>query len=161
MTDFNREIADLYPWLFKLARRYCSSVCDIEDLVGDTIYKVLSNKEKFKEGRALKPWCEVIMLNTYITAYNRRSLIRFVGCDNIKEIFSHNQASDDLMVHDIQAAIRRCHNRTCCMDCVVYYAHGYSYKEIGKMVGIPVNTVRSRISYGRELLRNELDLTVK
>ena len=106
MTDFNREIADLYPWLFKIARRYCSSVCDIEDLVGDTIYKVLSNKEKFKEGRALKPWCEVIMLNTYITAYNRRSLIRFVGCDNIKEIFSHNQASDDLMVHDIQAAIR-------------------------------------------------------
>ena len=63
MTDFNREIADLYPWLFKIARRYCSSVCDIEDLVGDTIYKVLSNKEKFKEGRALKPWCEVIMLN--------------------------------------------------------------------------------------------------
>lgn len=94
MTDFNREIADLYPWLFKIARRYCSSVCDIEDLVGDTIYKVLSNKEKFKEGRALKPWCEVIMLNTYITAYNRRSLIRFVGCDNIKEIFSHNQASE-------------------------------------------------------------------
>ena len=47
------------------------------------------------------------------------------------------------------------------MDCVVYYALGYSYKEIGKMVGIPVNTVRSRISYGRELLRNELDLTVK
>ena len=39
MTDFNREIADLYPWLFKIARRYCSSVCDIEDLVGDTIYK--------------------------------------------------------------------------------------------------------------------------
>lgn len=110
----------------------------------------------------------------------RYLLIKVSGCENkevfssddgdvssdtvnvcIKEIFSHNQASDDLMVHDIQAAIRRCHNRTCCMDCVVYYAHGYSYKEIGKMVGIPVNTVRSRISYGRELLRNELDLTVK
>lgn len=45
MTDFNREIADLYPWLFKIARRYCSSVCDIEDLVGDTIYKVFCNKQ--------------------------------------------------------------------------------------------------------------------
>ncbi len=42
------------------------------------------------------------------------------------------------------------------MDCVVYYVHGYSYKEIGKMVGIPVNTVEAASLMVRELLRNEL-----
>lgn len=161
MTDFNSEVADLYPWLFKIARKYCSSMCDIEDLVGDTIYKILSNKEKFKEGSPLKPWCEVIMLNTYITDYNRKSLVRFINHDNIGEIFSHNLASDDLMVYDIHSAIKRCCNKTCSMDCVIYYAYGYSYEEISKMIGIPVSTVRSRIYYGRELLKTELDLTVK
>lgn len=65
------------------------------------------------------------------------------------------------MVYDIQVVIRRCYNRICCMDCVVYYVYGYLYKEIGKMVGILVNIVRSCIFYGWELLRNELDLIVK
>lgn len=70
MIDFNCEIVDLYLWFFKIVRRYCLFVCDIEDFVGDIIYKVLSNKEKFKEGRVLKFWCEVIMLNIYIIVYN-------------------------------------------------------------------------------------------
>lgn len=159
--DFNNEVASLYPWLLRIAGRYCSSSCDVEDLVGETIYKVLSNKEKFEEGRALKPWCEVIMLNTYITEYNRKSLVRFVSCDGAKEILSCNLASDEIMIHDILDIIERCRHKSCCIDCVLFYAEGYSYDEISKIFNIPVGTVARRISNGKTLLKKELGLSVK
>lgn len=155
--DFNSEVSELYPWLFKKARKYCSSVHDIEDLVNETVYKVLSNKEKFEEGRALKPWCETIMQNTYFTEYNRKYLVQYVSMDN-NEPLIHRFASDETAVYEIFEAIERCRKRSCCIDCVMMYADGYSYSEIGKMFNIPVGTVSRRISYGRELLRKELEI---
>lgn len=159
--DFNSEVADLYPWLLKRARKYYSCSDDIEDLVGETIYKVLSNKDKFEQGKALKPWCEVIMLNTYITEYNRKSLVHYVSCDTVKEISSLSLATDEISVHDILDAIKRCRLKSCCIDCVIYYAKGYSYEEISKIFNIPLGTVRSRIAWGREMLKKELGLSVK
>lgn len=161
MMDFNNEVADLYPWLIKRARKYYSCADDIEDLVGETIYKVLCNKDKFEKGKALKPWCEVIMLNTYITEYNRKSLVSYVSCDSVKEIFSHSHATDGIIVQDILDAIKRCRLKSCSIDCVIYYARGYSYDEISKKLHIPLGTVRSRISWGREMLKKELGLFVK
>lgn len=159
--DINKEVANLYPWLYRIAKKYCSSIYDIEDLVGETIYKILSNKDKFDESRSLKPWCEVIMLNTYITNYNRRTLVSFIHYDGMKEMFSYNLASDNILIRDIIEAIKRCYSKSCCMDCVIYYAKGYSYDEISKILDIPISTVRSRISSGRELLKKELGLSVK
>lgn len=37
--------------------------------------------------------------------------------------------------------------------------YGYSYEEIGSMLGIPVGTVKSRTAYGIKQLRKELNLS--
>lgn len=159
--DFNSEIAKIYPWLLNTARKYYSSMYDIEDLVGDTICKVLYNKDKFEDGRDLKPWCEIIMRNTYITNYNRKALIQFTTYDSCLDIYSDHSTSDNTIAYDVISAIKRCNDRSCCIECVIYYAEGYSYEEISKKLNIPIGTVRSRISWGRELLRKELKIYVK
>lgn len=156
--DFNSEIAKIYPWLLNTARKYYSSMYDIEDLVGDTICKVLCNKDKFEDGRDLKPWCEIIMRNTYITNYNRKSLIQFTTYDSCLDIYSDHSTSDNTIAYDVISAIKRCNDRSCCIECVIYYAEGYSYEEISKKLNIPIGTVRSRISWGREMLKKELGL---
>ena len=46
--DFEKEIALLYPWIVKVARKYCWSIQDAEDLANDTVYKALLNKDKFQ-----------------------------------------------------------------------------------------------------------------
>ena len=150
--DFEKEIALIYPWIVKVARKYCWSMQDAEDLANDTVYKALLNKDKFEIGRPLKPWCEVIMQNTYITNYNRKSIIRFVDYDDVCQVVSLRLASEGTLFHEILSIIRRC----ACIECVLLYAKGYSYDEIGQLLNIPVTTVRSRISFGRELLRREL-----
>ena len=37
--DFEKEIALIYPWIVKVARKYCWSTQDAEDLANDTVYK--------------------------------------------------------------------------------------------------------------------------
>lgn len=156
MMNFEKELVALYPWLLRQAGKYCHSVQDAEDLVGETIYKLLVNKEKFEEGRPLKPWCEVIMLNTYITSYNRGTIIRFVGYDKVYHVLSGNDASDAAILHEIYSIIRRCALKSCSVECVLFYAKGYSYDEISEFLHIPVGTVRSRIYFGRKLLSQAL-----
>ena len=39
----------------------------------------------------------------------------------------------------------------------MYYASGYSYDEISEILHIPVGTVRSRISFGRKKISQELN----
>jgi len=46
---------------------------------------------------------------------------------------------------------------SCCIECVLLYAKGYSYDEIAERIGIPVGTVKSRVSAGRKMLREALD----
>lgn len=156
MMNFEKELVSLYTWLLKQARKYCHSIQDAEDLAGETIYKALVNKEKFEEGRPLKPWCEVIMLNTYITSYNRGAIIRFVEYDKAYHILSGNEASDAAILDEIYSIIRRCALKSCSVECVLFYAKGYSYDEISEFLHIPVGTVRSRIYFGRKLLSQEL-----
>ena len=69
--DFEKELSEIYPWILKVARKFCCSMQDAEDLAGDTVYKLLVNRDKFDCSKPLQPWCLIIMRNTYIIRYNR------------------------------------------------------------------------------------------
>lgn len=156
--DFDKELSELYPWVLQTARKYCWRLQDAEDLAGETIYKILINRDKFDDSKPLKPWCLVIMINTYITKYNHNSLIQFIGYDAMLENSLSHNTSDITTFNDILSTIHRCARKSCCIDSVIYYAKGYSYDEISRILDVPVSTVRSRISFGRKILLQELDL---
>ena len=42
---------------------------------------------------------------------------------------------------------------------VLYYLNDLSLQEIGDILGVPVGTVKSRLHYGRENLRRQLEGT--
>ncbi|MDD3038887.1 RNA polymerase sigma factor [Bacteroides sp.] len=156
--DFDKELSEIYPWILRMARKYCRTREDAEDLAGDTVYRLLINRDKFDCSRSLKPWCVVIMENLYITMYNRKSIINFVCYDMAMENISSCNASDLTLFHEVLAGIRRCFEKTKCIDCMIYFSKGYSYKEISEFLNIPIGTVKSRISYDRKKLYKELNL---
>lgn len=157
MGSFDQELSDLYPWLLRMAKRYCYSMQDAEDLVGDTVYKVLLNRDRFDLTKDIKSWCLIIMRNTYITGYNRNLLVHFTEYDFVAENRSLGNPYSVIMCNDIINTIRRCSQKSCCIDSVIYCAEGYSYDEIGESLHIPVGTVKSRIYWGRRILHEALD----
>lgn len=154
--DFEQELSKIYPWILRVAKRFCWSVQDAEDLAGDTVYKLLVNRDKFDCSKPLQPLCLVVMRNTYIIKYNRNSLIHFTGINTVEENVVSNCTSHSILFDDLIFTIQRCAQKSRCIDSVMYYAKGYSYDEISEILHIPVGTVRSRISSGRKLILQEI-----
>lgn len=145
-------------WIRSRAGRYCPDEFDADDLAGETIYKCLSNARRFDCERSFKPWALTIMENTYKTQYNRRRCVLFTGYDGQDPAPAYDRADQLASVHRIISIIRECSRMSCCIGCVMLYAKGYSYDEIGDMVGIPTGTVKSRVASGRKMLRNALGM---
>lgn len=146
-------VIEQYQWILGLARKYCRNTMDAEDLAEETIYKILSNKRKFDSSKSFRPWCSVIMLNTYITAYNHDLLIRFDSEEKADYVHSYFDAENETLKNELYGIIEKCRCKSCSVDCAIMYAEGYSYEEIAKKMNIPAGTVRSRISYAREMIR--------
>ena len=154
--SFEQSLLEIYPWIFRVAKRFCSSTQDAEDLASDTVCKILQNRDKFDCSKPMKPWCIAVMQNTYITRYNRNSLIHFTGYESVMEEVALDYTYNSVLFNDLQLTISRCAKKSRCIDSVMYYAKGYSYDEISEILHIPVGTVRSRISFARKMIWREL-----
>lgn len=158
MEKLDDLVAENCRWILRQALRYCRNRMDAEDLAGDAIVRILSSRELYDDKKPFRPWCSVVILNTYITRYNHDNIVRFIPSDKISDIVAAPEdASSGAYVAEILDAIIKC-NCSSSIGCVVLYAKGYSYEEIASELCIPVGTVRSRISYGRNKLRRMLEI---
>lgn len=103
--DFEKELSEIYPWILKVARKFCCSMQDAEDLAGDTVYKLLVNRDKFDCSKPLQPWCLIIMRNTYIIRYNRNSLIHFTGLDMVDGSAISNCTAHSILFDDLVSTV--------------------------------------------------------
>lgn len=144
-------------WIRRKARWYYSNEHDADDLASETIYKCLSQGKRFDTERAFLPWAKTIMENTYITQYNRRRCILFTGLNDADPYLAPETAEQLAEVNRMLDIIEDCGKKSCCIECVMLYAEGYSYDEIAEIIGIPNGTVKSRVAAGRKMLREALE----
>ena len=62
-AEFGQLIDREYEFLNQLAMKLTKQKDDAEDLIQDTYYKALKNKDKFATGTNLKGWLYTIMKN--------------------------------------------------------------------------------------------------
>ena len=68
-SDFNSMITNHQDFLHQLAMKLTKSNEDSNDLMQETLFKAIKNKDKFQEGTNIKGWLYTIMKNTFINAY--------------------------------------------------------------------------------------------
>lgn len=144
-------------WIRKTAQRYYNNKFDADDLASETIFKILSQGEKYNADKSFKPWALTIMANTYKTQYNRRRCVLFTGYNNYDSYISSESSEQRMRVKQILSIVRECGRKSQNIESVILYAQGYSYEEIAEIVGIPVGTVKSRVASGRKMLRNAFE----
>jgi len=132
-----------------------------KDLLQETMYRALANKEKYNVGTNIKAWLYTIMRNIFINNYRRKAKQNTIF-DNTPNDFllDYNQstisnaAESDLRMKDIQAAI---HNLPHIFrNPFLLYFEGYKYYEIADMLSEPLGTIKSRIHFARKLLKEQL-----
>lgn len=132
-----------------------------KDLFQETMFKALSNKEKYNVGTNIKAWLYTIMRNIFINNYRRQAKQNTIF-DNTPHDFllNYNQAAIgndaemNLKIKEIKMAVYSLPGIF--RDPFTLYFDGYKYNEIAEILAEPPGTVKSRIHFARKLLKEQL-----
>ena len=132
-----------------------------KDLLQETLYRALSNKDKYNTGTNVKAWLFTIMRNIFINDYRRRAKQKIIFdnsmndslIDSGKTIVS-NKAEESLHLKEINQAIY--HLPQIFKIPFLLYFEGYRYHEIAYSLSEPLGTIKSRIHFARKLLKEQI-----
>lgn len=153
------SIDELRTYLLNNARQYYpNSIDDQEDLVQDTLLKILKNTDKF-DGQNLKGWSLCILRNTFINNF-RKSVTNKV--ELVEDFYSSYESFDQESYQPYQGQqldIDRLYGEIDKLEkaekaCLSLRMKGYKYEEISYLLELNLGTVKSKIFYARNKLKN-------
>lgn len=132
-----------------------------KDLLQETMYRALANKEKYNVGTNIKAWLYTIMRNIFINNYRKKSKQNTVFDHSQNEFLINQQqssvqngAEDVLHVKQINKALHAL--PLIFRNPFMLYFEGYKYHEIAEMLHEPLGTIKSRIHFARKLLKEQV-----
>ena len=132
-----------------------------KDLLQETMYRALANKEKYNVGTNIKAWLYTIMRNIFINDYRRKAKQNTIFDStpnefllNYNQVTASNAAEGALKMKDIMQAIHKLPEIF--RNPFMLYFEGYKYHEIADMLTEPLGTIKSRIHFARKPLKEQL-----
>ena len=160
-TEFNQLVVVNYDFLRPFAFNLTKDAEDAKDLIQETIFKALANRDKYNWGTNVKAWMFTIMRNIFINDYRKKSKYQIVSDTsdndfllNYKPSVSTESGESRVQIKEIQAAIEDLPE----IFNVPFrlYFEGYKYHEISEILKEPLGTIKSRIHFARKLLKNKI-----
>ena len=160
--EFNQLLVNNAEFLKPFAITLTRDTEAAKDLFQETLYRALSNKDKYNVGTNIKAWLYTIMRNIFINNY-RRKVKQNTIFDNTPNEFllDHNQsvaanaAESNLRLKDIQQSINNLPEIF--RNPFLLYFDGFKYHEIADMLREPLGTIKSRIHFARKLLKTQIE----
>jgi RNA polymerase sigma-70 factor (ECF subfamily) len=134
-----------------------------KDLFQETLYRAISNKDKYNVGTNIKAWLYTIMRNIFINNYRRKAKQNTIFDNTPNELLINNSqsavvgnsAESNLRIKDIQVAVHGLPEIF--RNPFLLYFEGYKYHEIADMMHEPLGTIKSRIHFARKLLKEQIE----
>ena len=154
MADTRRDIEAEIPRLRRYARALTRDIVVADDLVQDCLTRALGKLHLWQEGSDLRAWLFTILHNQYVN-YIRRAVREgaTVGLNENEPLLRRApQQSKRLELRDLERAITKLPEEQRAVILLVGL-EGMRYEEVAAIFDVPVGTIRSRLSRGREALR--------
>ena len=160
--EFQTKVIALQDFLKPYALNLTNDLEDTYDLLQETMFKALSNKEKFEQGTNIKAWLYTIMKNIFINNYRRKVKMR-VSSDGTENNFYLNSgqqeepniAQSKMVMDDLMRIVATLPDEYR-LPFMRHY-EGYKYQEIADELDLPLGTVKSRIFLARQELKKKLN----
>ncbi len=161
-VNFNQVLVHNSDYLKPFAMTLTRDSESAKDLVQETLFRALANKEKYLDGTNIKAWLYTIMRNIFINNY-RRSAKQNTIFDKTPNDFlldynqftTENAAETGLSVKNIYEAVHQLPDIF--KTPFQLYFDGYKYHEIAVVLKEPLGTIKSRIHFARKLLKQQLE----
>lgn len=144
------------PYLRRYARGLTGRTDTADDLVQDTLERMVKRFDQFRAGSNLRAWAFTILHNVRCDAYRRAARRGIeVAVENVPDRLSTRaEQADQLHLRDFKRAFERLsepHRQVLLLGGV----EGMNYEQIAAILGIEIGTVKSRMARARESLRAE------
>ncbi|MEB8324722.1 RNA polymerase sigma factor SigE [Dietzia kunjamensis] len=169
--DATGEAADMPSWselvaqhgdrVYRLAYRLCGNAHDAEDITQEAFIRVFRSLDRYKPG-TFEGWMHRIVTNLFLDSARRRGRIRFEALPEDAERVPGRERSPEQVLSEetfdpvLQTALANL-SPDFRAAVVLSDIEDLSYEEVGRILGVKMGTVRSRIHRGRAALRAELE----
>ncbi len=149
----SRAILAELPRLRRYARALLGDRAAADDLVQDTLERAWSRIAQWRPGSDLRAWLFGIMHNLRVDQLRRGGLpSASLDEDEVADVPVRPTQSDLLEVMDLETALRQLPDEQ--REILLLVAlEEMSYADMAALLGVPIGTVMSRLSRGRERLR--------
>ena len=176
---FEQRLEPLMDRLYGTALRLTRNPDDAEDIVADAVVRAWSQLDKLRDPERFDAWLFHILTNTFISEWRRRQSRPQAAADfdtaspealdadgftlfqQLHQPFLlwwgslEDQFFNILLQEELQEALDAL-PEPYRVAIVLVEVQGYTYEEVSGLLGIPLGTVRSRLSRARSLLQKRL-----
>lgn len=157
MDRLQQRMVEEIPALRRYALMLTQNADAADDLVQDSLERAWKHLASWKRGSNLRAWLFTIMHNQYINGLRyleRRPALLNLDCG--EQLATVTQSADaHIQLEELQKAIKRLPLEQ--REVITLVAvEGESYKQVARILDIPIGTVMSRLHRGREALRSQL-----
>jgi RNA polymerase sigma-70 factor (ECF subfamily) len=150
-----QDIVAEIPRLRRYARALTGEAVRADDLVQDTLERALGKWSLWGAGN-LRAWLFSIMHNLFVNQARSPRLVDYPGDEALPDLPTRATQNDALELRDFAHSLSRLPEEQ--REVVLLVAlEDLSYGDTAKVLGVPVGTVMSRLSRGRERLRALLE----
>jgi RNA polymerase sigma-70 factor (ECF subfamily) len=161
VIDFKQMLLNNTEFLKPFAVTLTHDQEKAKDLMQETLFRALVNKEKYQIGTNIKAWLYTIMRNIFINEYRRRAKQNVIFDKTPNEYFinsSKNAVPNDALTQigekELWTAIEKLPDIF--KKPFLMYFHGFKYQDIAIETSEPLGTIKSRIHFARKLLKQYL-----
>lgn len=158
-SDFRTDLIAELPHLRRFARALCGDQALADDLVQDCIERALKKSHLYDPARPLRAWLYAILRNGFISGLrqSRRSgVVKTVDDLVAGEDSVPAEQDSGLSLALIGQALDMLPGQQ--REVIVLVSlEDLSYREVAEVLGVPIGTVMSRLSRGRERLQQILE----
>jgi RNA polymerase sigma-70 factor, ECF subfamily len=159
MSDFAELVQDEIPRLRRYARALTRDLARADDLVQSCLVRAIAKQHLWEPGTDLRAWLFTILHNQNVNDVRRsvREGVTVPVEDASSVLVMAPRVGGSLQLRDLERVIRLLPEEQRQVILLVGL-EGMRYEEVAAVLDIPIGTVRSRLSRGREMLRRLMDL---
>lgn len=156
---FRKELLAIIPALRAFSRLLVSDRNMADDVVQEALVKGWAARDSFTQGTNFKAWMFRILRNYYFTLAKREQRSTSLDPEVAERtLVACDSQEGQIHLHDLEKGLASlpAEQREVLL---LFGVNGMSYEEVAQMTGVPIGTVRSRLSRGRAALERYIEGT--
>jgi RNA polymerase sigma factor (sigma-70 family) len=142
----------LAPKLYHTCRRYLRNQHEIEEVLADTFYIILTRIHQLKEVQAFEGWARRIAVNQCLAFLKKQTSFSIFLDDTMADTQADDSIDAPMDAEDLMKLLAQLPDG-CRTVFNLYVIEGYAHKEIADMLGITEGTSKSQLNFSRKKLQ--------